>query len=309
LQKMEKKQSPQKNTIVPAESEKKVISSIPALRQSYIVDAGGNGIRFGASSLSAEDRDPRRFLRLALENHNQSGALRKKYSLERQGGLQELEQRLQGLSRRGGLRQSVITFGVESDPFYPFEGKFDVSMRFLEIFQRYTPALLQVQTRSPLAVIALPIFKRLGEHCSVTIGLETHREDLARRYTPELPRVEERLKTARALRRFGVHVHLQVGPVLPYGDWKLDAPGFAEILAENADSISLFPLFDGSKESERQVRTLRAAKMIAEERAFHYLRQDAHVPLQLALEKLAPEKLRLPKAFQVEKRQLEIFAA
>lgn len=282
---------------------------LPTYRPSYVVDVEAGGIRFSPHLIEQTERDPRIARRLRLEDVA-SGTCRSKRSLSgAHNGLAELSEKLQSLSRRGLLGQCVITFGMFSDPFYPFEGKFDVSMKFLELFQQYRPGLLQIQTRSPLAVIAMPILKKLGDACTVTIGLETHREDLARRYTPELPRVEERLKMARALRNFGVPVQLQVGPVLPYGDWRKDAHEFAEVLREHADSITLSPLYDGTKESERLLRHLRAAKLIAEERAFYYLRQDAHLPLQLALEKIAPEKLSVPKAWKIEKRQLEIFAA
>lgn len=46
---------------------------------------------------------------------------------------------------------------------------------------------------------------------------------------------------------------LQVGPLLPYGDWKVDASKFAQLLVENADYIYVRPITDGSeKKAERK---------------------------------------------------------
>lgn len=188
----------------------------------YTVDSFSNGIAFGQHKLE-EGQDPREVYSLRLRDDVEMIRLRSRYALHKERPLYELERHLMRLSRQGILRSAIIYFGTTTDPFFPFEGKFDASMKFLELFRRYTPGMLHVQTRSPLIVLALPVFKALGKHVSVTIGLESCLEDSVQRYTPGLPRVEERLKTAAALRKFGIEVMLQVHPVLPYGDWRKDA--------------------------------------------------------------------------------------
>lgn len=274
----------------------------------YTVDSFANGIAFGQHKLPAGE-DPREYYGLRLKDDAELARLRSRYALHKSNPLHELELHLQRLSRQGQLNRSAIYLGTTTDPFYPFEGKFDASMKFLELFQRYTPGMLVVQTRSPLIVIALPVFKRLGRHAAVTIGIETHLEDSVARYTPGLPRVTERLKTASALRRFGVEVSLQVSPVLPYGDWKADAGKFAEILADHGDFIFVQPITDGSERRERYVRNSSVARRLAMDRKFHYLRPDSANPLITALEGICPEKLRAPQRGHLEDRQLGIFAA
>ncbi|RMG42930.1 MAG: hypothetical protein D6719_05040, partial [Candidatus Dadabacteria bacterium] len=267
--------------------------TIPRGILTFTVDSFANGIAFGRHR-SEYQGDPRNYFSLRLRDESELVPLRSRYMLHRDNPLHELERHLMRLSSQGVLRSSHIYLGVTTDPFFPFEHKFDTSMKFLELFLRYTPGMLTVQTRSPLIVIAMPVFNRLGKHCSVTIGIETFREDMVRHYTPGLPSVRERLKTAAALRRFGIETTLQAAPVLPYGDWRADAARFAEVLTEHADYIFLRPLSNGKKECERRLRNTTLAKKLAMDRKFHYLRPNSGEPLRSAIEAIAPEKLKVP---------------
>ena len=274
----------------------------------FTVDAFSNGIAFGQHA-HEPGADPRDIYALRLQNDAEVIRLRSRYSLTREKPLHQLERYLMKLSSKGVLHSSHIYLGTSTDPFHPFEGKFDVSIKFLELFKRYTPGMLTVQTRSPLIVLALPVFAALGKHVAVTLGIETPDEVSVRRYTPGFPRVDERLKTAAALRRFGIEVTLQVGPVLPYGDWKEDAAGFAKILDEHSDYVYVAPFTDGSDLAEKRVRNSVVAKRIADDRKFHWLRTDAANPLISEIEKIAPEKLKRPDRTQLKNKQLSIFAA
>jgi DNA repair photolyase len=213
------------------------------------------------------------------------------------------------LSNQGTLSRSSIYFGVSTDPFYPFDGKFDATMKFLQLFQRYTPGQLVVQTRSPLIVIAMPVLRGLGKHAAVTIGVETPDQEAANRYTPGLPRIEERLRAATTLRRMGVEVTLQCAPVLPYGDWKNDARKFAETLCEHGDYVYVQGVSDGSEASERRVRNTPLARKLAQDRKFHWLRKDAATPLLNEIEKIGVSKLLVPERKHLQQRQLSVFVA
>ena len=274
----------------------------------YTVDSFANGIAFGQHRIP-EEADPRDFFALRLQNDSEQIRLRSRYALDKKNPLHELEKRLKDLSQRGILRRSHIYLGVTNDPFLPFNGKFDASMRFLDIFQRYTPGLLTVQTRSPLVVIAMPVLKRLGRHASVTIGIETPLEEARKRYTPELPKVTERLKAAAALRRFGVEVTFQVSPILPYGDWRKDAAAFAELLDQNADYVHVQSITDGTDSKERRIRSSCLVQKLAQDRKYHWLRPDTGTPLCVALGEIAPQKLLTPERQHLKSKQLEMFAA
>jgi hypothetical protein len=290
--------------------EKRICPSEPAKRPPvvYTVDSFNDGIAFGQHR-GAAPGDPRDYFSLNIASEAEVAPLRSRYALHKENPLWELERYLMRLSRQGLLAASTIYFGTTTDPFFPFEGKFDASMKFLQLFQRYTPGLLVVQTRSPLVVIAMPVFRRLGANAVVTIGVETPGEEAVRRYTPGFPKTEERLKAAAALRKFGIEVTLQVAPVLPYGDWKGDATAFAELLNEHGDYLYVRPIVDGTPERERKAKASPITKRLAQDRLFYYLRPDSANPLITALEKICPEKLIAPERKALQQRQLEIFAA
>lgn len=274
----------------------------------YTVDSFSNGIAFGQHKMPADALDPRDYYALRLDDGSELVRLRSRYTLETNNPMHELEKSLMRLSSQGVLRSARVYFGVTTDPFMPFESKFDASMKFLDLFQKYTPGMLTIQTRSPLIVLALPVFRRLGKHVAVTIGVETPCEDVVRAYTPGLPRVSERLKAAEALRKFGVEVTLQVCPVLPYGDWRGDAESFARTLLECADFVHVKPFNSGS-DLDRQLKTSEVAKKLARDRKFHYLRKDAATPLITAIERIDSKKLLMPERPHLESRQIEFFAA
>ncbi len=274
----------------------------------YTVDSFDNGIVFGQHKIEAGE-DPRDHCSLRISSDDEVAHLRSRYVLRKENPFWELERNLMRLSRLGMLSSATIFFGTTTDPFFPFEGKFDASMKFLQLFERYTPGLLVVQTRSPLVVIAMPVFKKLGNRAVVTVPIETPLADSVARYTPGFPRVDERIKMASALRNMGVEVTLQVAPVLPYGDWREDAASFAELLAEHGDYVHVRPMAGGCADVEKQLKNSTIAKKLAEDRKFHWLRHDSATPLISALEKIAPEKLVIPEREHTQSRQLSIFAA
>ena len=274
----------------------------------FSVDSFAHGLAFGKHTEDGE-LDRRSTYALRINEQGELINLRSRYLFDREGQFLNLESNLQRLSRQGILANSTVYFGVCTDPFMPFDGKFDTSMRFLQLFERFTPGRLIVQTRSPLVVIAMPVFKKLGDRLNVTIGLETCDEKSAKRYTPELPGVAERLKLSSALRHFGIVVNMQVSPILPYGDWRKDSAAFAEILCKHADNIFIKSLVDGTVQSERRVKNSALGQKLALDHKYHWLRPDSASQLLNAVEHIAPEKLIEPKKPKVKAKQLEIFAA
>lgn len=284
---------------------------------SYSIDIYSAGVAIGQHRPPA-DSDPRLDCALKLpspdggESPRVCGGVLKvggKYSVSEANPLDQVERLLIKLSRQGVLGRSTFYLGVSSDPFHPFAGKFDTSMRVLELFKRYQPGFLSVQTRSPLVVIAMPIFKALGNHVGVTFGIETFDEQVANRLTPHIPRVAERVKAVNSLRRLGVEVTVQVAPLLPYGEWRDDAHRFANWLAAGADYLLIKPLVNRRECASIGGRKCPIAKRLADERRFHWLRSDAAEPLSRALVELCPEKLLAPKRVWLEERQIALSVA
>jgi len=267
-----------------------------------VVDSYARGISIGRA-----DSEERSFQLLIDGDGGASpGGLRSRYVMQSGEPLGDLERHLARLSSRGELRRTTVVFGVTTDPFHPFDEKFATSMKFLELFERYAPGKLVVQTRSPLIVIGLPVLKQIRHNTFVQIGLETPMEEVRRRYTPDLPTVSERWKTIRALKRFGFKVGVQVGPMLPYGDWRKDAAAFAEDIVAEADFVSVQSVADAA----RGARPSGAiARKLAADRQFFWLRADTRKPLCEAIERLAPGKLSHPASIELPDAQLALFRA
>ncbi|WKZ56277.1 MAG: hypothetical protein QY326_05930 [Bdellovibrionota bacterium] len=271
----------------------------------FSVDLFEDGLVFGQHRL--ESAQLWTGLPLALGSEGTVAPLHSRYSIRPDNNVSQLEGHLQRLSRLGILSSSVIFFGTVHDPMYPFEGRFDNALKLLQVFQRYQPGVLVLQTRSPLLVIAMPALKALADRLVVTIGIETPDDSMARRYTPAIPAAEDRFKMARTLKRFHIPVHVQVNPVLPYGDWKRDAAPFAASLIECSDAVFVAPLCNGSSSIERRVRRSPIGQRLALDRKFHWLRPDAAEPLQQALAILRPESATPARA--IIERQLKLFVA
>jgi hypothetical protein len=265
-----------------------------------VVDSYARGISIGRVGDDQERFD----LQIEGDLKHSPGLLRSRYVMQSKEPLADLERNLERLSVRGELRRTTVIFGVTTDPFHPFDEKFATSMKFLEIFERFAPGKLIIQTRSPLIVIGLPILKRVKETTTVAIGLETPDEDIRQRYSPNLPSVSERWKTVRALKRFGLKVGIQVAPLLPYGDWRNDAEAFAEDLAAEADWISVTSISQAAGASRPSGMI---ARQLAADRQFFWLRADTHRPLVEAIQRIAPEKLFHPGFLELPDPQLRLF--
>ena len=139
----------------------------------------------------------------------------------------------------------------------------------------------------------------------MSVGIETPLEEVARRYTPDLPTVDERWKTVRALRRFGLKVGVQVAPLLPYGDWRKDAGAFAEKLCAEADYVAIRSILQTSGVPRP---TTPLARKLASDRQFFWLRQDSQNPLMDAAFECNSKKLYHPAGLLPVDPQLRLFA-
>jgi len=274
----------------------------------YAVDSHHNGLEIGMSKLEPHE-DPREEFHLALPEYSRMTKLRSRHTVRGDKPHYELERKLRRISERGNLGSASFYFGVTTDPFHPFEGKFDASMKFLRLFEKYRPGMLTIQTRSPLVLLALSVLQQLGDRVAVTIGIETPLDSVARRYTPELPKISERLSAASALRRFGLEVNLQVAPLLPYGNWERDAGEFAELLVDHGESIFVSPFNDGSEASEHRVRSSLLGESLACDGKLEWIRPHSEEPLIRAISKIAPEKLVQPVREHMLDKQMSIFVA
>lgn len=232
-----------------------------------------------------------------------------KYFMYKEGYAAALEEKFSQLEKQGRLVSSVVYFGTTADPFYAFHKKFNVTMTCLNLFEQYRPGLVVLQTRSPMAIAALPMLKGLEERAVAVVPIETHLDTMVQRYTPGQPKVADRLLAVNGLRAQGISVNICVSPVLPYGDFYKSAWDFADILARNADSVTLGSLSDGSEALERQMREMPLCRRMVADKQYRWLRPHAYRALYSALRQIAPDKLVLPIKKPGKPKQLDMFAA
>jgi hypothetical protein len=272
----------------------------------FTLDCFQNGIEFGRSKLQPGE-DPRKHFSLNIPDFTKKLAPRSRHIPKGEQVFSELEKKLHLLYYHGQLENSCIYLGVQTDPFYPFEGKFDTSIKLLKLLEKYRPGKIVIQTRSPLIVIAIGSLKTLADRLTVNMVLETCLDNVSARYTPEFPLASERIKAITALNRFNIPVDIQVAPLLPYGKIIEDAPRFADILMRYAEHIYIEPLFaEGYNDAGQKNISDLIAGAIANNHGTEWLRPDSSQYLLKALSKV-PDKLAAPDFSDLCSKQLAMF--
>jgi len=221
----------------------------------------------------------------------------------------ELERLFHTMSKRPQWSNTVIYFGVFSDPFHGFHKKFNYTMACLDVIERHVPARVVVQSRSRMLLTALPMLKNLGRKAFAVVPFETCLEANIAKYTPKQPRLEERLVTSQGLRAQGIVTCLSADPVLPYGETRGDTWRFAELLTEYSDLVTLGSLYHGLKSEEASLRQCPLAVRLESDKEFETLRPNAHEELLAVIQKVAPGHLEIPSLRGEEAEQLKLFAA
>ncbi|MBI1358138.1 MAG: radical SAM protein [Acidobacteria bacterium] len=119
-----------------------------------------------------------------------------------------------------------------TDPYQPAEAEYRLMPGVLDAWIERPPAVVAIQTRSPLVLRDLHRLERLAARTRlrVSFSLTTDNEDVRRRYEPHCETTAERLDAIRALRAAGVAVHATLAPLLPCNPERL-----AELALEVTD--------------------------------------------------------------------------
>lgn len=140
------------------------------------------------------------------------------YAHPRPGIHTRLERELARFHRRGQLDTLSIFMSSSTDPYQSLERSWHLTRRCLEVFARYPPGLLVVQTRSPLVESDFQLLAALGPRLWLSLTIETDRDDVRRALTPTCPAIERRLETAARARAAGIQMQIAVSPCMPYSD-------------------------------------------------------------------------------------------
>ena len=165
--------------------------------------------------------------------------------------LELLARELRGLEESGKLERAAVFMSSATDPYQGIERRMRLTRGALELFVRYPPRRLLLQTRSPMIERDLDLLLRLGPHVIASITVETDDEQVRRALTPTSPSIARRLAVARRLRAAGVFVQLAVSPMMPNHPERL-----AELAEGAADRVVVDTYFDGDGALGRRSRAL-----------------------------------------------------
>lgn len=134
--------------------------------------------------------------------------------------------------------QVVILSGV-TDCYQPFEKKFQITRRCLEVFEEFRNPIAII-TKNHLVTRDVDIFARMAQWggARVNISITTLDRDLARALEPRASTPGRRLEAVRLLSQAGVPVNVMVAPIIP-GLTDEEIPAILQAAAEaGAESAS-----------------------------------------------------------------------
>lgn len=149
-----------------------------------------------------------------------------------------LERELEVCARRGTLLR--IFFSGATEPFPPgLEPKYHLSGKCLDAFRRFPPALLVIQTRSPLVERYFDVIAAIPT-AVLNVTIETDNDEVRRRLTPSCATIERRLAVVRAATAQGLFTQITVSPALPH-----DPERFAGLIADSCRRVIIDDFFNG----------------------------------------------------------------
>ncbi len=164
---------------------------------------------------------------------------------------QLLEKELRQLAQNGRLAESTIFMSSATDPYQGYERTMRLSRRALELFIRFPPHRLLVQTRSPMIERDIDLLKELGRTVIASLTIETDDDSVRRAITPTSASIARRILTAQRLRAAGIYTQVAIAPMLPNRPDR-----FAAMLDESADRVIVDTYFDGDGSKGRRTRAL-----------------------------------------------------
>jgi DNA repair photolyase len=135
-------------------------------------------------------------------------------------------------AQRGRLTGARIFMSSVTDPYQPAERRAGITRACLAVLAAQPPALLFVQTRSPIVMSDLDLLLRLGRRVLVGMSITTDREDVRRLLEPACAPIAARVAAIRALHEAGVPTIASVAPLLP-----CDPEGLAALLDGAVDRV------------------------------------------------------------------------
>ncbi|WEG10887.1 radical SAM protein [Pullulanibacillus sp. KACC 23026] len=161
----------------------------------------------------------------------------------------------------------TIFMSSSTDPYQPLEHKLGITHKLLEVLTEpdCKPDFLFVQTRSPLVIRDIALFKALKDRVMISITIETDQDEVRKRFAPASPPIPARLKALKTLSDEGIPNQAAVAPLLP------STTDFPAVLQEVTKRICLDDFFQGDGAGGKRTNALNIPALFkAEERETWY---------------------------------------
>jgi len=119
---------------------------------------------------------------------------------------------------KADLKDAKILMSSATDPYQPLESKVELTRRIVELLSDpIRQPLLRVQTRSPIAVRDIDLFKRF-KSIRVNMSITTDSETIRKRFEPACASIEQRFEAIAKISAAGIPIGISICPTLPIED-------------------------------------------------------------------------------------------
>lgn len=114
-------------------------------------------------------------------------------------------------------KKGVVGTGAMSDPYNPFEKKYELTRGALKLIDKYNFGVSLI-TKSSLVVRDIDIIKKIQEHSPVLVKITvtTASDNMAKKIEPNVSSPSDRFEALKALTDNGIYAGILLMPVLPF---------------------------------------------------------------------------------------------
>ncbi len=118
---------------------------------------------------------------------------------------------------KGKIKKGVVGTGAMSDPYNPYEKKYELTREALKLIDKYGYGIA-IDTKSNLITRDIDILKSIKVHSPIItkITITTCDDRLSRIVEPNVSSSSERFDSIRKLSESGIYTGILMGPILPF---------------------------------------------------------------------------------------------
>lgn len=118
---------------------------------------------------------------------------------------------------KGKIKKGVVGTGAMSDPYNPYEKKYELTREALKLIDKYGYGIA-IDTKSNLITRDIDILKSIKVHSPIItkITITTCDDRLSRIVEPNVSISSERFDSIRKLSESGIYTGILMGPILPF---------------------------------------------------------------------------------------------